>query len=80
MSRVLTTLLSALALVLLSAAAAQARTYEVTARTDHKPDGCSASECTLREAVLAANKHGGAGASPASRASACSAAATASSS
>jgi hypothetical protein len=59
-SRVLTTLLSALALVLLSAAAAQARTYEVTARTDHKPDGCSATECTLREAVIAANKHGGA--------------------
>jgi hypothetical protein len=58
--RVRRTLLSALALVLLSAGAAQARTYEVTARTDHKPDGCSASECTLREAVIAANKHGGA--------------------
>jgi hypothetical protein len=49
-----------LALVLLSAGAAQARTYEVTARTDHKPDGCSASECTLREAVIAANKRAGA--------------------
>ena len=48
-----------MALVLLSAGVAQARTYEVTARTDHKPDGCSASECTLREAVIAANKHGG---------------------
>ena len=60
MGRVRRTLLSALALVLLSAGAAQARTYEVTARTDPKPDGCSASECTLREAVIAANKHGGA--------------------
>ena len=59
MGRVRRTLLSALALVLLSAGAAQARTYEVTARTDPKPDGCSASECTLREAVIAANKHGG---------------------
>ena len=52
----------ALAIVtaLLGAGAAQARTYEVTARTDHKPDGCSATECTLREAVIAANKHRGA--------------------
>jgi len=49
-----------LAIVLLGAAAAQARTYEVTARTDPKPDGCSARECTLREAVIAANQHGGA--------------------
>ena len=27
-------------------------------RTDHKPDGCSATECTLREAVIAANNAG----------------------
>jgi hypothetical protein len=54
------TIAFALAVVLLSAATAQARTYEVTARTDHKPDGCSATECTLREAVIAANKRGGA--------------------
>jgi hypothetical protein len=54
------TIAFALAVVLLSAAAAQARTYEVTARTDQKPDGCSATECTLREAVIAANKRGGA--------------------
>ena len=50
----------AIATALLGAGAAQARTYEVTARTDHKPDGCSATECTLREAVIAANKHRGA--------------------
>ncbi|MEA2418918.1 MAG: hypothetical protein QOE60_1124, partial [Thermoleophilaceae bacterium] len=50
----------ALALLLVGASAAQARTYEVTVRTDHKPDGCSVVECTLREAVIAANKHRGA--------------------
>ena len=44
----------------LAASAAQARTYQVTERTDHKPDGCSAAECTLREAVIAANRHRGA--------------------
>jgi hypothetical protein len=54
------TLLCALALVLLGAPAAHARTYEVTDRTDHKPDGCTARECTLREAVIAANAHRGA--------------------
>ncbi|MBA3260895.1 MAG: right-handed parallel beta-helix repeat-containing protein [Thermoleophilaceae bacterium] len=49
----------ALALALLPAAA-QARTYQVTVQTDHKPDTCTAAECTLREAVIAANKHKGA--------------------
>jgi hypothetical protein len=49
----------ALALVLLPAAA-HARTYQVTVQTDHKPDGCTAAECTLREAVIAANRHKGA--------------------
>jgi parallel beta helix pectate lyase-like protein len=53
------TLLGALALVLLGAPAAQARTYEVTGRTDPKPDACTASDCTLREAVIAANAHRG---------------------
>jgi hypothetical protein len=59
-TRARNTLICALALALLGASAAQARTYEVTARTDHKPDGCAATECTLREAVIAANKHKGA--------------------
>jgi CSLREA domain-containing protein len=54
------TLLCALALALLGAPAAQARTYEVTERKDHKPDVCTATECTLREAIIAANKHHGA--------------------
>ena len=50
----------ALALVLLLTRAAQARTYQVTTQTDQKPDACTAAECTLREAVLAANRHKGA--------------------
>ncbi len=60
MIRARNTLLSALALVLVAPAAAQARTFEVTERTDHKPDGCTAAGCTLREAVIAANAHRGA--------------------
>jgi trimeric autotransporter adhesin len=40
--------------------AAQARTYVVTNRTDPKPGACTASDCTLREAVIAANRHHGA--------------------
>jgi Right handed beta helix region len=59
-TRVRNTLLCALALALVGAPAAHARTYEVTERNDHKPDGCSATECTLREAVIAANAHRGA--------------------
>jgi CSLREA domain-containing protein len=52
------TLLCALALALLPAAA-EARTYDVSSRTDHKPDACTAADCTLREAIVAANRHGG---------------------
>jgi CSLREA domain-containing protein len=59
-TRARNTLLCALALVLVGAPAAHAGTYEVTKRTDHKPDGCSATDCTLREAVIAANAHRGA--------------------
>jgi CSLREA domain-containing protein len=59
-NRLRTTALSALALLLVSASAAQAREYKVTEQADHKPDGCSAADCTLREAVVAANAHGGA--------------------
>jgi hypothetical protein len=58
--RLRTTALGAMALLLVTASAAQAREYEVTERTDHKPDGCSATDCTLREAVIAANAHRGA--------------------
>jgi CSLREA domain-containing protein len=39
---------------------AGATTYKVTTTSDHRPKACSASDCTLREAVRAANKHGGA--------------------
>jgi hypothetical protein len=41
--------------VLVSASLAQAATYDVTKRADHAPDGCSPADCTLREAMLAAN-------------------------
>ena len=49
-----------LAALLLGATAAQAHTYVVTNRTDPKPGACTASDCTLREAVIAANRHRGA--------------------
>jgi hypothetical protein len=58
--RVRNTLLLALAVVLAAVPAAQARTYERNARDDAKPNGCTAEDCTLREAVIAANGHGGA--------------------
>lgn len=45
---------------LASAAGATAKTYVPTTARDHVPDGCSANDCTLREAVIAANGHAGA--------------------
>jgi CSLREA domain-containing protein len=48
------------ALLLLGAGGAQAHTYVVNLRTDNKPGACTKSDCTLREAVIAANKHHGA--------------------
>ena len=48
-------LLITFGVVLASASAAQAATYEVTKRGDHAPNGCSPADCTLREAILAAN-------------------------
>jgi CSLREA domain-containing protein len=53
-------LLCALALALLPASAAEARTYTVNALNDPKPNGCTADDCTLREAIIAANRRGGA--------------------
>ena len=41
------------------AAPAAAKTYEVNKRSDHAPNGCKKKDCTLREAVLAANARGG---------------------
>jgi CSLREA domain-containing protein len=49
-----------MALLLVTASAAQARTYTVNTRTDPKPNGCTSDDCTLREAVIAANAHSGA--------------------
>jgi CSLREA domain-containing protein len=45
--------------VLLLSASAGAKTYKVTTTADHRPKRCSASDCTLREAVRASNKHAG---------------------
>lgn len=45
--------------LLLAVPAAQARTYTVNTRTDPKPNGCTSDDCTLREAVIAANAHRG---------------------
>jgi hypothetical protein len=50
----------ALALALVRASGAEARTYTVNTRTDPKPNGCTADDCTLREATIAANGRRGA--------------------
>jgi hypothetical protein len=57
-SRVVVATLVAL-VALLTAASAGAKTYEVNKRSDHAPNGCKKKDCTLREAVLAANARGG---------------------
>jgi hypothetical protein len=49
-----------IALLLLGAGSAEASTYVVNLQTDSKPGACTKSDCTLREAVMAANKHRGA--------------------
>jgi trimeric autotransporter adhesin len=49
-----------IALLLLGVGSAQASTYVVNLQTDNKPGACTKSDCTLREAVMAANKHRGA--------------------
>jgi CSLREA domain-containing protein len=45
--------------VLVPAATAQAATFTVTKTADTVPDGCSPSDCSLREAVAAANASAG---------------------
>ena len=49
-------LLLTVGIVLAAASVAQAATYRVTKRGDHAPGGCSRADCTLREAILAANR------------------------
>jgi CSLREA domain-containing protein len=51
--------LAAGAAALVLAAPAAAKTYEVTKRADPTPHGCKKKDCSLREAVLAANNHSG---------------------
>jgi hypothetical protein len=41
------------------AAVAAGKTYAPNRTGDHAPDGCTQRECTLREAVIAANAHSG---------------------
>jgi CSLREA domain-containing protein len=58
-SRVLVAALVALVAALFTATVAGAKTYEVNKRSDHAPNGCKKKDCTLREAVLAANARDG---------------------
>jgi CSLREA domain-containing protein len=51
-------LIAAVASLALAAPAA-AKTYEVNKRADHAPNGCKKKDCTLREAIIAANAHSG---------------------
>jgi CSLREA domain-containing protein len=58
-SRVLVAAFVALVAAFVTAASAGAKTYEVTKRSDHAPNGCKKKDCTLREAIIAANAHQG---------------------
>jgi predicted outer membrane repeat protein len=55
----LTTIVAGCALALVAAAPAAAETFKPTRKDDPKPSGCRAKDCSLREAVIAANKHAG---------------------
>ena len=46
---------AALLIALALAPAVSAKTYKVTTRSDHAPGACTPSDCTLREAIRAAN-------------------------
>jgi CSLREA domain-containing protein len=58
-SRVVVAAFVALIAALVTAATAAAKTYEVNKRSDHAPNACKKKDCTLREAVLAANARDG---------------------
>src|SRR5947207_15631056 len=47
------------AAALVTATSAAAHTYVVTKRSDPTPNGCHRHNCSLREAILAANHHPG---------------------
>lgn len=49
----------AVLLAIPSGASASAKTYRVNDTSDHIPGKCNAADCTLREAVIAANDHSG---------------------
>jgi len=50
---------SALGLALALAPSALANTYVANKTGDHAPNGCTHSDCTLREAIIKANHHPG---------------------
>jgi CSLREA domain-containing protein len=58
-SRVVVATLAAVVAALFTAASVGAKTYEVNKRSDHTPNGCKKKDCTLREAVIAANARDG---------------------
>lgn len=58
-SPVLAALATATALCILGSSA-QAATFEVTRTNDPAPNGCKKRDCSLREAVIAANNRNGA--------------------
>jgi CSLREA domain-containing protein len=58
-SRVLAAAFLVLVAALVTAATAGAKTYEVNKRADHTPNGCKKKDCSLREAILAANARDG---------------------
>jgi hypothetical protein len=58
-SRAVVAALTALVAALLVAAPAAAKTYEVTKRSDPAPNRCKKKDCSLREAVIAANARDG---------------------
>ncbi len=59
MSKAAHTALAATMAAILLSSTAHARTIEVNTGGDHRPRACTRSECTLREAVIAANKRDG---------------------
>jgi hypothetical protein len=57
--RSLVPLLVAFSAALAFAPGAFAKRYEPNTRVDHAPNGCTHSDCTLREAIISANSHPG---------------------
>jgi CSLREA domain-containing protein len=50
---------AAIVVVLLAAPSAAADTFKVNTGADLAPNGCTKGDCSVREAIIAANKHKG---------------------